>query len=232
MSQENDAQQTDKPEQPSSSSSDDKPPTIYYTTIPSLPNRSSLSPADITRFYHDRSEQLSLLLKAYTHEMELLGEVQFCFITFLIGQEYGAFEQWKAMLLLLCSCEAAVEEHHAFFEHFTNILTTQLTHAPPDFFVDEISSSDGKGGRGNFLSVCLDSYLTIVQQSTVPLTFHHAIERLQHVIRKIFPLRKVKMGNIPRQMGRGRGTGDDEEEEEEEEDEYAPVVVEDADANI
>ena len=42
---------------------------------------------------------------------EILAELQFSFVCFLVGQHYDSFEQWKRLLRLFCQCHDAVANH-------------------------------------------------------------------------------------------------------------------------
>ncbi len=48
----------------------------------------------------------------------LLGELQYAFILFFLGENYDGFEQWKALVHLLCACDAALLSRASFFERF------------------------------------------------------------------------------------------------------------------
>ena len=49
---------------------------------------------------------------------EILAELQFSFLCFLVGQHYDSFEHWKRLLIMLCTCEDAIGkiEKHALEE--------------------------------------------------------------------------------------------------------------------
>ena len=112
---------------------------LFFSTIPKVKTGGlkKLSPAEITRLYHDKSDVVRRLVRhEYSsvrdrseeklkegaaghpdeHDTEdsdflaLLGELQAAFVVFLLGQHYEAFEQWKSLLVLLTSCEALVED--------------------------------------------------------------------------------------------------------------------------
>ena len=70
----------------------------------------STTPQDITNYTFDRSDALSTLLtKEYNNDYNsFLGELQFAFICFLIGQSFDAFDQWKGMVHLVCLSEKAL----------------------------------------------------------------------------------------------------------------------------
>ena len=51
-------------------------------------------------FHLNKSEVLQFLLEKHFkgNYLDILGEFQISFITFMIGQNLEAFEQWKALL--------------------------------------------------------------------------------------------------------------------------------------
>ena len=51
---------------------------------------------------------LLISLDYYSRNDEILGELQFSFICFLVGQNYDAFEQWKLLLKMFCTCDEAL----------------------------------------------------------------------------------------------------------------------------
>ncbi len=48
----------------------------------------------------------------------LLGELQLAFVCFLVCNVYDAFEHWKLLVDLLCSCDAALASHSALYLEF------------------------------------------------------------------------------------------------------------------
>lgn len=82
------------------------------------------------------------------NELNVICELQFSFICFLIGQVLDAFEQWKSLLSLLCNCESSIKNRVKFFLELVNVLYFQLKEMPEDFFIDIIS-------KDNFLTVNL-----------------------------------------------------------------------------
>jgi A1 cistron-splicing factor AAR2 len=40
---------------------------------------------------------------------DILGELQYCFITFLLGENLEAFEQWKSLVSIICSCPSGMQ---------------------------------------------------------------------------------------------------------------------------
>ncbi|EFO27049.1 hypothetical protein LOAG_01429 [Loa loa] len=97
----------------------------------------------------DRSCQLhKILVDLDGNWSEFLGELQFAFVCFLIGQVYEGFEQWKRLIHLLCSCTKELVEHKELYIALIPVLHFQLRECPEDFFVDIVS-------RDNFLTTTL-----------------------------------------------------------------------------
>ena len=129
------------------------PSHIFFTTLP----KNNL---------FDRSDAFfTLLLKEYNNKFDLfLGELQFAFICFLIGQSFDAFDQWKKMVHLICLSEKALllslettntslynnkmDVLLSFFTTFLKTLQCQLKEIPFDFFENDLS-------KGNFLEECI-----------------------------------------------------------------------------
>ena len=82
----------------------------------------------------------------------LLGEFQFSFLHFLIGENYDSLLQWKNIIALLTSCESAINHREKFFCNFVECLYHQLRNFPKDLFYDQIIGN-------NFLKRYLDSFL-------------------------------------------------------------------------
>ena len=79
----------------------------------------------------------------------MLGELQFAFIGFYIGESFECFEHWKELVLLLAMCQDAYLDRTKaeLFYHFIRTFRYQLHAAPSDFF-DEFAGA-------NFLVSCL-----------------------------------------------------------------------------
>ncbi|TKW03076.1 hypothetical protein SEVIR_7G038100v4 [Setaria viridis] len=81
----------------------------YYTSIPASVKHKNVSGGDLTALNLDKTSLLeSVLAKNYQGQEDLLlGELQFAFIAFMMGQSLEAFMQWKALVSLLLSCSEA-----------------------------------------------------------------------------------------------------------------------------
>jgi len=74
--------------------------------------------------------------------VDLVGELQFAFVCFLVGQSLEAFEHWKRLVGLLCSCDDAVSKRREVFDEFLSSLEAQLLEIPEDFLVDIVTSNN------------------------------------------------------------------------------------------
>ncbi|XP_042494484.1 protein AAR2 homolog [Macadamia integrifolia] len=82
----------------------------YYTSIPRFVKNKSISGQELTSLNHDKTQLLEAILAKDCEGSEdlIIGELQFAFIAFLMGQSLEAFLQWKALVSLFFSCIEAV----------------------------------------------------------------------------------------------------------------------------
>uniref|UniRef100_M8BUL2 Protein AAR2 homolog n=1 Tax=Aegilops tauschii TaxID=37682 RepID=M8BUL2_AEGTA len=108
----------------------------YYTTIPASVKHRNISADELTLLNLDRVMFLfyyllayfgttslleTVLAKSYQGQEDLLlGELQFSFIAFMMGQSLEAFMQWKALVSLLLSCSEAGLENHTELAGYPN----------------------------------------------------------------------------------------------------------------
>ncbi|XP_074653435.1 protein AAR2 homolog [Tubulanus polymorphus] len=124
----------------------------------------SSTPSQLSKYNMDLTYTLRYLItQQYNgrHD-DILGEIQFSFVCFLIGQVYDAFDQWKRLVRLLCTCEAALVEFPELYERFINALYFQVQKIPDDFFVDIVS-------RDNFLTTTLTTLFTNLEESDLEI---------------------------------------------------------------
>ncbi|KAF2070871.1 hypothetical protein CYY_007807 [Polysphondylium violaceum] len=118
----------------------------YFSKIPKQPKkaRGTLTPAEISRWNVDKSDCLKYVLDRYypgaEREQDILGEIEFCFVLFIYGMAWSAFQQWKELVCLFLQCDTIVSEKPALFCSFFKILKTQLSEAPSDMFESDLSN--------------------------------------------------------------------------------------------
>ncbi|XP_060083524.1 protein AAR2 homolog [Ylistrum balloti] len=131
---------------------------LRFSIIPKNKFPPGSSPSEITKHNIDSSYTLECILGTFCPENsnDILGEIQFSFICFLIGQVYDAFDQWKKLVHLLCSSEDALVKHTELYLNFITVLHFQVKEIPEDFFVDIVS-------QDNFLTSTLREFFTNIE---------------------------------------------------------------------
>ncbi|XP_059143984.1 protein AAR2 homolog isoform X2 [Physella acuta] len=126
---------------------------VKYVALPKQRYPHGSTPAEITKFSLDSSYILELLLaeRFNSNINNLLGEVQFAFICFIIGQNYDSFEQWKKLVHLLCTSSDAIVKYPDGYLSFITMIYFQIREIPSDFFVDIVTSN-------NFLTSTLHEF--------------------------------------------------------------------------
>lgn len=56
------------------------------------------------------------------NELKILGEIQFVFICFLIGQVLDVFEQWKNFVYVMCISEEVLQNYVFLFLNFISVI--------------------------------------------------------------------------------------------------------------
>ena len=119
---------------------------VFFTDIPIRKLIHGYSEKQVTISNFDKSTILQELSKKISFNQTgstlqfyqlLLGEWQFAFILFYLGQNYEGFEQWKKIVYLLSNCEEAISSHKDLFMNFIPVLYEQLDQLPIDFFDDQ-----------------------------------------------------------------------------------------------
>ncbi|XP_067678735.1 protein AAR2 homolog [Haliotis asinina] len=135
---------------------------IRYSNITKHRYPPGATPAEVTRYSMDSSFLLETILNDWYSDSSLgiLGEIQFAFICFLIGQNYDSFEQWKKLVHVLCTSEEALSVHTELFLQLITVLHFQIRDIPEDFFVDIVS-------QNNFLTTTLQEFFSNLKSNPV-----------------------------------------------------------------
>ena len=119
------------------------------------------SSSQITKHSLDSSFLLEKLADEWNGSLDsVLGEVQFSFVAFLVGQVYDGFEQWKQLLKIISSCDDALEKCPQFFRDLIRVLHFQIQEVPIDFFVEIVAHE-------NFLIVILRNFFYNIESNSV-----------------------------------------------------------------
>ncbi|CAL8251479.1 unnamed protein product [Arctogadus glacialis] len=153
---------------------------LRFSSIPSQTYPPGATPAQITQCSLDLSYALvNLLEKHYKLKpLDVLGELQFAFVCFVIGNVYDGFEHWKRLLALLCRSEDAMRSHKELYLGLIAVLYHQLGEIPPDFFVDIVS-------QDNFLTSTLQDFFQFAIGPGVDSTLRKRAEKFKvHLTKK------------------------------------------------
>lgn len=100
----------------------------------------------------DKSKLLEKILSKFKKSEEFLGEFQYSFILFLIGEVYDALKQWKDIFILISSSEELIKKFDKFYCNFIEVIYNQLRLFPDDLMHDVILDN-------NFLKRYLTNFL-------------------------------------------------------------------------
>ncbi|XP_060930939.1 protein AAR2 homolog [Limanda limanda] len=153
---------------------------MRFSEIPQKTYPPGATPAEITRCSLDLSYALETVLeKNYQLQpLHLLGELQFAFVCFILGNVYEGFEHWKRLLNLLCRSEDSMRRRKELYLGLIAVLYHQLGEIPPDFFVDIVSHS-------NFLTSTLQDFFQFAVAPGVDNTLRKRAEKFKaHVTKK------------------------------------------------
>jgi len=105
----------------------------------------------------DKSKLLEKILTSFKKPEEFLGEFQYSFILFLIGEVYESLKQWKDIFILISSSEGIIQNYEKFFCNFIEVIYNQLRLFPDDLMHDVILDN-------NFLKRYLTNFLLFDQK--------------------------------------------------------------------
>ncbi|XP_077300352.1 protein AAR2 homolog [Arctopsyche grandis] len=145
---------------------------LRFSTFPDKNYPDDATPSEITKHYLDQSYALELMMRYHNKPMDLVGELEFAYVCFLIGHSLDAFEHWKKLVRLFCSCEEAIIRYRNVYMHFITTLQVQLMEIPEEFLADIVMNE-------NVIYVILRSFFKTVQSSKVESRLKVAIERFQ-----------------------------------------------------
>ncbi|KAL4706449.1 hypothetical protein ACJJTC_003021 [Scirpophaga incertulas] len=115
---------------------------LRFTPIPVDKYPAGSTPEEITKHYLDQTYSLELMISQHIEPLDIVGELQFAYICFLIGHSLDAFEHWKNLVILFCSCDQAVHKHKKVFFHFIKTLETQIDEMPEEFLADIVMNKN------------------------------------------------------------------------------------------
>eukprot|EP00252_Welwitschia_mirabilis_P004125 TRINITY_DN1431_c0_g1_i4.p1 TRINITY_DN1431_c0_g1~~TRINITY_DN1431_c0_g1_i4.p1 ORF type:complete len:242 (+),score=52.22 TRINITY_DN1431_c0_g1_i4:148-873(+) len=143
----------------------------FYTPVPHSMKQKGMTAEELTAVNIDKTQMLeNLLSQRYAGQEDLLlGELQFAFVAFLMGQSLESFGQWKAIVcLMLCCVEAPLHTRTHLFTKFLAVIIFQLKHGLRSSatsheqvsFVDESWFSED-----NFLQILFKEFLNTIREA-------------------------------------------------------------------
>lgn len=161
---------------------------IYYSSIPKRWVKHGLSASEITENNFDKSQILiEMLQKDFEKKTnDLLGEFQFAYISFLIGESLESFEQWKNILVLVCNCDRALVTHCEFFIKFIPVVYSHVQSLPKDLIFDPFLSS-------SFITSSLKAFLSLLDNKTLHKALISRGEKLKTLVKNEFGITEFEM---------------------------------------
>jgi A1 cistron-splicing factor AAR2 len=154
---------------------------LFFSCVPLPRKKKGASPEETTRLHMDRSPQLdSLISREFGgQELSVLGELQIAYVAFLLGQNFDAFDQWKALLRLLCGCEQAVLNRPDLYAELLRTFFAQLSQAPSDLFSSDLTQE-------NFLGDCALALIETCGAQDVHPKLQRRCGKLRELVEKKF----------------------------------------------
>ncbi|KAL8161138.1 hypothetical protein V2J09_012627 [Rumex salicifolius] len=147
----------------------------FYTQIPRVIKQKGIGGVELTSMNMDKTHLLeSILVKEYEgNEDRLLGELQFAFIAFLMGQSLEAFLQWKSLVTLLFGCtEAPFHTRSQLFAKFIRVIYYQLKYGvqkdhDQNKGIESVLLDDSWFSADNFLYYLCKDFFSLINEASV-----------------------------------------------------------------
>ncbi|EEZ98158.1 protein AAR2 homolog [Tribolium castaneum] len=152
---------------------------LRLTKFPEKNYPEGSSPSEITQHSLDLTFVFETLLSQYSESTEIIGELEFCYICFLVGHSLEAFDQWKKLVTLFCSCDAAITKYRKLFDLFITVLEVHIKEIPEEFLADIVSND-------NFVYVNLKKLFRSIHESNVDGQFKSKVVRFKNSLTTTF----------------------------------------------
>jgi A1 cistron-splicing factor AAR2 len=117
--------------------------------------------------------------------LNLLGEMQYAFISFVMGENLESFDQWKKLFCLLCHCGTGLSDPNLskdLFMKFIPVIYEQLRQLPKDFFSDDLS-------KVSFINDSLNALYENANDDKVCKPLRLRVEKLKGMLLKEYDFR-------------------------------------------
>ncbi|KAK5650488.1 hypothetical protein RI129_001517 [Pyrocoelia pectoralis] len=146
---------------------------IRFTPLPKRNFPEGSTPSQITHYSLDSTFALEKMLENYSRATDLIGELQFSYICFLVGHSIEAFEHWKNLVCLLCSCDVAITKYCTLYDALITTLEVQILETPEEFLADIVTNN-------NIVYVKLRMFFRYVNDSDVEGRFKAKVEKFKN----------------------------------------------------
>lgn len=96
-----------------------------------------------------------------------------------MGHSLEAFDQWKKLFSLLCSCDLAIVKHRKLYDLFLSSVQIQVEEIPEDFLADIVTNN-------NFVYMKLRQLFRTIKDSSVDGILKSKAERLKESLTQNF----------------------------------------------
>ncbi|RWS30706.1 protein AAR2-like protein [Leptotrombidium deliense] len=153
---------------------------IRFLEIPKHKHPFGATASEITKHNIDSTFILEQIMSQSSDTNYVLGELQFAFIAFVVGQVFDAFERWKLLLRTFCTSDAAIGKYANMYKNLIRVLYFQLQEVPTDLFVDIVE-------KDNFLTVNLYDFFSNVQSNeSIDHTLRTRVDRFKRYVTNKF----------------------------------------------
>lgn len=152
---------------------------LRVTKLPERGYPEGATAAEITQHHLDSSYVLEVMVKSYKNQNDFIGELQFCYVCFLVGHSLEAFEHWKKLIGLLCSCETGIKKFRGVYDAFITVLEVQIQEIPEEFLADIVSNN-------NYVYAKLRNFFRAVIESDVDGRLKSKAERFKKKLSELY----------------------------------------------
>lgn len=108
-----------------------------------------------------------------------MSELEFTYICFLVGNSLEAFEQWKKLVILICSCEEGLMKYRKIYDDFISLIEVQVNEIPEEFLADIVSNN-------NFVYIKLRELFRTIKDSETDGRLKTKVKRFQETLTSIY----------------------------------------------
>ncbi|CAH0558993.1 unnamed protein product [Brassicogethes aeneus] len=145
---------------------------LRLTEFPKKNYPDGATPSEITKHSLDSTYVLDMMVSKLSDPVNIIGELEFCYICFLVGHSLEAFEHWKKLFSLFCSCESGIKKYRKLYDLFFSDISIQIKEIPEEFLADIVANK-------NFVYVKLKNLFNVIKSSDLDGQLKMKVERFQ-----------------------------------------------------